>query len=124
MNKFAFFLSQLKNGCIQKASILEVKYSIQWVPLLNILYQEGYIQTYKILDNKIYIYLRYYNGKNSIRILKNFYKSSQMLFIKARHMWLFNRYNGILVLSTIHGVKTHEYCLKHNIGGKILFFVG
>lgn len=124
MKKLSQLLSKINNGCISKATIVEVKFSKYWLKPLGILYKEGFIQNYIIKNHKIYIYLRYFQGKNCIRLLKNFSKPSHFIYIKKKHLWLFNRYNGTLVLSTIKGIKTHEECLRSNLGGKMLFFVG
>jgi len=124
MKKLTQLLSKIKLGCLTKASIIEISYSKVWLKPLIILYNEGYIQNYIVKNNKIYIYLRYYQGINCIRVLKNFSKPSHFFYIKKKHLWLFHRYNGLLILSTIQGLKTHEECLQKNLGGKVLFFIG
>lgn len=124
MKKLTQLLSKIKMGCLTRATIIELPYSKLWLKPLTILYKEGFIQNYIVKNNSIYIYLRYYQGKNSIRLLKNFSKPSHFFYIKKKHLWLFNRYNGLLILSTIQGLKTHEECLKKNLGGKVLFFIG
>jgi|SRR5690554_247461 len=124
MKNLSHFLNKIKIGCAKNATIIEITFNKTCPKLLRILYNEGFIQNYIISNNKIYIYLRYYQNKNSIRYLKNFSKLSNILYIKKKNLWLFQRYNGILVLSTIKGLKTHEECLKQNLGGKVLFFIG
>jgi len=124
MRNLSQFLNKIKIGCLKKATIIEVNFSKKWPKILRILYNEGFIQNYIISNNKIYIYLRYYQNKNSIRYLKNFLKTSNSMYIKKKHLWLFQRYNGVLILSTIQGYKTHEECLRQNLGGKVLFFIG
>lgn len=124
MKNLSQFLNKIKIGCLNKATIIEINFNKNWPKILRILYKEGFIQNYIITKTKIYIYLRYYQGKNSIRYLKNFAKVSNILYIKKKNLWLFQRYNGILVLSTIKGLKTHEECLRQNLGGKVLFFIG
>jgi Ribosomal protein S8 len=124
MKNLSHFLNKIKIGCLKKATIIEVNFNKKWPELLKILYNEGFIQNYLIKDNKIYIYLRYYQNKNSIRYLKNFLKTSNTLYIKKKNLWLFQRYNGTLILSTVKGYKTHEECLRQNLGGKVLFFIG
>lgn len=124
MRNLSHFLNKIKIGCLKKATIIEVNFSKKWPKLLRILYNEGFVQNYIILNGKIYIYLRYYQNKNSIRYLKNFLKTSNSIYIKKKNLWLFQRYNGVLILSTIKGYKTHEECLRQNLGGKVLFFIG
>lgn len=124
MKKLTQLLSKIKLGCLTQAAIIEISFSKLWIGPLSILYKEGFIQNYVVKNKKIYIYLRYYQGSNCIRFLKNFSKPSHFFYIKKKHLWLFNRYNGILILSTIKGLKTHEECLKNNLGGKVLFFIG
>lgn len=123
MKKLSQLLSKIKIGCSTQSSIIELTYVKLWLKPLSILYKEGYIQNYVVKNNKIYIYLRYYHGKNCIRLIKNFSKPSHFFYIKKKHLWLFNRYNGLLILSTTEGLKTHEECLQQNLGGKVLFFI-
>lgn len=123
MRNLSHFLNKIKIGCSKKATVIEVNFNKNWPALLRILYNEGFIQNYIVLNNKIYIYLRYYQNKNSIRYIKNFLKTSNTLYIKKKNLWLFQRYNGVLVLSTIKGYKTHNECLQQNLGGKVLFFI-
>lgn len=123
MKKLSFLVSKLYTGCLRKASLVKVPYTKSWLEILDILYKEGFIQNYIIADNKIYIYFRYLNGKNSIRMLKNLIKPSHMIYTKYKNLWLFRRSSGILILSTIHGIRTHEECLKEKLGGKLLLFV-
>lgn len=124
MKNLAHFLNRIKIGCLKKATIMEINFNKKWPELLKILYNEGFIQNYIVINNKIYIYLRYYQNKNSIRYIKNFAKTSKTLYIRKKSLWLFQRYNGVLILSTVRGYKTHEECLKQNLGGKVLFFIG
>jgi len=124
MKKISSLLSKINMGCIAKSHIIEITFSKLWLRPLALLYKEGFIQNYYIKKNKIYIYLRYFQGKNCIRLIKNFVKPSQFIYVRNHNLWLFNRYNGLLVLSTIKGLKTHEECMKEKLGGKAIFFVG
>ena len=72
MKNLSHFLNKIKIGCLKGATIIEVNFNKKWPELLKILYNEGFIQNYIVANNKIYIYLRYYQNKNSIRYLKNF----------------------------------------------------
>lgn len=123
MKTLSRLISKIKNGCLRKAKIIAVRYKKEWIRPLSILYREGYIQNFTVQDGKIHIYLRFYNGKNCIRVIKNLIKPSFVIYLKKKHLWLFNRYGGILILSTIKGLKTHEECLREQLGGQALLFL-
>lgn len=116
------FLSSLKLASSHKFTLIEVPYNKNWKHILQILYKEGHIQNYFIKNNSVIIYLRYYNKTNCIRSIHSFLNFSN-LFIKKKNLWLFERQQGTLFLSTIEGIKTHTYCLQKNLGGKLLFFI-
>src|SRR3546814_13428478 len=80
MRNLSQFLNKIKIGCLKNATIIEVNFSKKWPKLLRILYNEGFIQNYIIVNGKIYIYLRYYQNKNIIFYLKNFFKISNSIY--------------------------------------------
>jgi len=124
MKKLHKLLSVLKNGCLLNATHVEIKKIRYCIPILKLLYTEGYIQNFIVHKKTIVIFFRYYRGTNCIRMLKNFVKPSRFVYIKKHQLWLFSRYNGTLFLSTTRGIITHFDSLRYNLGGKILFFVG
>jgi small subunit ribosomal protein S8 len=124
MRKLPDLIARLKVGYQKGASSMCLPYNKTWVLLLRLLYQEGYIQNYKVIENtKIYVFFRYYQGKACARTIKNLYKPSKPIYLSYNDLWKFSRNSGILFVSTSAGILSHETCLKHKLGGRILFYI-
>ena len=92
--------------------------------VLECLYQEGFIQSYKHIFNldKILIVLRYYQNKPTFLNLKLLGSFLTLKTIKYSDLaFLFNK-KFVLFLSTNKGYLTGLSCKKQHIGGKALFF--
>lgn len=123
MKKLPKLVSKLKQGKISQALSIKIKYAKDFIKILEQLYKEGFIQNYIVQNKFIIIYFRYYQGKNSIRTLKLLSKPSKTIYLRKKHLWLFNRSNGLLLLSTSQGLYSHDRCLELGLGGKVLIFV-
>lgn len=125
MKKLPKLLSTIRSGNISQLKVLTVTYYKPWLPVLKLLYEQGFIQNYyaSILKNKIYIFFRYFENKSVIKSLRIFSKSSRPLYIKNKNIWRFSKNSGSLVISTKFGILSHEDCLKLGVGGKLLFFI-
>jgi ribosomal protein S8 len=117
-------LYKLRNGYKKNLSVIKSSYYKTWKSALYFLYEEGFIQNFQKANNgKVYIYLRYHQGKSSIRNIKNFVKSSRPIYIKYKELWQFSRQGGLLLISTSKGILSHEECIRQKLGGKLLFYV-
>jgi ribosomal protein S8 len=125
MKKLPTLLAKIKVGIFSRLKVLRIKYSKPWVEVLNLLYNQGYIQNYyvSLSENKFYVFFRYFEGRCTIQTLQVLSRSSQPLYIKKKELWKFSRNSGSLVISTKQGLLTHEDCLKLGLGGKLLFYV-
>lgn len=123
MKKLPKLVSKLKQGKLSQALSIKIKYAKDYIKILEQLYKEGFIQNYIVQKNFIIIYFRYYQGKNCIRVLKLFSKPSKTIYLRKKHLWLFNRSNGVLLLTTNKGLYSHEKCMELGLGGKVLIFV-
>lgn len=126
MNPYAIkLLSSLKNISLKNQDQVKVRYSSNGLNIVNLLYNEGLIQSYKIVSMNeylmIFIKIKIFDGSNvlkNIRIISNpslkvYFKVKEIASIKTRHT--------IFVFSTVRGLMTHTQCKKYNLGGKLLF---
>jgi len=115
-------LLTLKNCSVAKLNVFFFQFSSKNIKLLELLYKEGYIQSFMILkDNKnILITLRYFNNKPTFQYLKIFSpKNFKILSFLELSRLINKRYT--LFLSTKYGFSV-IYSIKHNgIGGQPLF---
>lgn len=123
--KLINLLINLKNNSLQKKEFLIFDYSVLCFKIIEILYKEGYIQSYKILKinekNKIFINLRYYYNKPILKNLKLVSTSSKPKFLKLNSLIKLSDKKILFVISTNKGILTLKDCKKKKIGGKILF---
>lgn len=120
-----YFLLKLKNAAIYKKEIVMVDFKQDYIPIINLLYKEGYIQSYSIIkDNKltIKIYLRYLYNIFALNSLKLLSKQSCMKTITYKQL-SYNIYDirKTFFISTNKGLKTHTDCKINQIGGSLFF---
>lgn len=85
--------------------------------LLSTLWVENLIWGYKLLNNSVKVYFRFYNNKSIVKILRFYKKHTKLVQLKK----YINYYpQSIFLLKTIRGIKSHNYCIKHNLGGLLL----
>jgi|SRR6476619_5575988 len=123
MKRLSELLYRLRNSSSQNALHIQGSLSLYWLPILELLYKEGYIQNYRVDNLKVFIFLRYYRNLPALQGIKIFDKPSTSFYLQNNNLWKFSRSKGLLVLSTTKGVKSHKECLKLGLGGRVLFFV-
>lgn len=120
-NNIIKFLLKLKNASLVRKEKIVVNNQKAILPLLNILYREGYIQSFFLQDKEIVILLRYNYNKNIFKNLKIFSKISQLVYLSYSDICRVYNNNIILVFSTNKGYLTNMQCKKYKIGGQLLF---
>jgi len=120
-----FFLLKLKNAAIYKKEIVIVDFKQDYIPILKLLYTEGYIQSYSMIkENKIYIkiYLRYLYNTFALNNLKLLSKQSCIKTITYKQLSS-NVYDirKTFFISTNKGLKTHTDCKMNQLGGSLFF---
>jgi small subunit ribosomal protein S8 len=123
-------LIKLKNASILKKESVIVDYSSSILPLIKILYNEGFIQSFKIVTFKnifgknsrhINIILRFLYNKSVLKKIKIFSKPSHIKYINYFDICKVNDRNLTFFISTTSGILTSFECKKKKIGGKLLF---
>jgi len=98
--------------------------------LISLLASEGYVRSYKIINNKnILIYLANKNYKllnNIINTIKIISKPSRKIYKPYKNLAKFNQYknlNNLMILSTNLGFLSKEKALELKQGGQLLFTI-
>ena len=123
-------LSNLMSA-IKNAEMVRKKYVVIYpasklaVNVLKVMQQYGYVGDIEIIEdgrgNKIKVeLLGRINKCRAIRPRFPVKKDEILEFVKR---YLPARDVGIVIISTSKGIKTHEECLKENIGGVLLAYV-
>jgi ribosomal protein S8 len=123
MNKIIIsFLINLKNNSLSKNEFTSFKYSKDIHKITILLYEEGYIQSYKILNtNKIFIQLRYYFNLPIINKFKVLSSPSYSNILTKKKLHSINTKRHTLFISTNKGLMTLQQAKEFKIGGLLLF---
>jgi len=120
-NNLIKLLINIKNSSfINKESII-IDYDSNALKILEILYNEGIIQSFKVHTNKIFVFLRYVNNRGLLHYFKIISKISNIVYLKYSDVCQLSNKRFILVLSTNKGFLTGGECKKYKLGGKLLF---
>ena len=119
-------VASIKNGLLVKKSFVKTPYKKITEMLLNVLWSEGFILGYKILDTspkRLKIFLKYKKGKPVINSLKSLSKPSLRIYYSVKQLWKFDFNQGFLLLSTSKGFLSISECKKFNVGGEPFFIL-
>lgn len=117
------FLISIKNASKVKKECFETNYNIKFINILNLLYKEGFIQSYyhNILTKKLHIFLRFPFEKNMFENLKIISLPSKKVYLNFKKICKLSTKLKLFVISTGKGFKTSIECKKLQIGGELYF---
>lgn len=118
-------LTNIKNGQLSKKSTIVQKKKNICEAMLKVLWNEGFISGYQVLDkNTIQIFLKYTNsGEPVINSLQFISKPSRRLYYSLKQLWKLDSSKTFIILSTNKGLLTIEQCKKKNLGGEPLLII-
>ena len=125
----ADFLTRIRNATMAGHRVVEIPASNLKKEMTKILYDQGYILSYKIIENKVQdvikIALKYdKNSKESvIRNLKRVSTPGLRQYRGANEMPRVLNGLGIAIVSTSKGVMTNKKARQENVGGEVLCYV-
>ncbi|MCK5637196.1 MAG: 30S ribosomal protein S8 [Flavobacteriaceae bacterium] len=125
----ADFLTRIRNAASAKHRVVEIPASNLKKEMTKILFDQGYILSYKFIENKV---------QDSIKIALKYDKDSRQPIIKkieristpglrkylgANEMPRVLNGLGIAIISTSKGVMTNKKARQENVGGEVLCYV-
>ncbi|XME00313.1 MAG: 30S ribosomal protein S8 [Candidatus Karelsulcia muelleri] len=123
-------LTRIRNGYLSNNMIVEMQYSKIKKDIINILYNQGLISSYKIeIRNKdkfvIKVAIKYnkYTGTSVIKCIKRISKPSLRQYCKYKKIPRVINGLGIAILSTSKGIMTDKIARKKKLGGEIICFI-
>ncbi len=126
----ADYLTHIRNALIAGHKIVEIPASNLKRDITKILYEQGYILSYKLEDEGhvqglIKIALKYHpkTKEPAIRSLQRVSKPGLRKYVGTDEVPRVLNGLGIAVLSTSRGVVTDKDARKLNIGGEVLCYV-
>ncbi len=120
-------LTRIRNAVIAEYRHVEIPSSYIKKEITKVLFEEGYIGNYKIIDDdkqgKILITLKYINNESPIHEIKRISKPSRRVYVNYKDIPLVIRGFGVAVLSTSKGVLSDSEAREKHVGGELLLEV-
>ncbi len=125
----ADFLTRIRNATMAGHRVVEIPASNLKKEMTKILFDQGYILSYKIIENKVQdvikIALKYdKNSKESvIKKLERVSTPGLRQYRGANEMPRVLNGLGLAIVSTSKGVMTNKKARQENVGGEVLCYV-
>ena len=120
------FITAIKNGSIAKKRFVTHSNTKLNSKVASILWNEGYINGYKILEksNELKLFLKYdKNCVPSIANVKSLSKPGRREYLSYKTLCNISYETGLLIISTSKGVLTLADCKKQKLGGEPLIII-
>jgi len=125
----ADFLTRVRNATKAGHKVVEVPASGLKKDITRILYEKGYILSYKFIDDGVQGIIKIalkYNPKSKLPAIKSIQRISRPGLRKYAGVDELPRVLnglGIAILSTSKGLMTEKEAVKENVGGEVLCYV-
>ena len=124
----ADMLTRIRNANSAKHDIVDIPASNMKKAIAQILLDEGYIASYKVIEDDkqgvIRVTLKYGENKSQIITgLRRVSKPGLRIYSNVEDMPKVMKGLGIAIVSTSKGIMTDKEARKQNVGGEVLAFV-
>ena len=125
----ADMLTRIRNANTAKHDTVDVPASKMKNAIAEILYKEGFIQKYELVEDgnfkNIRITLKYGKDKNEkiITGLKRISKPGLRVYAKVENLPSVLNGLGIAIISTSNGMMTDKEARKNHLGGEVIAYV-
>lgn len=125
----ADFLTRVRNASLARKRVVAIPSSKMKVELTKILYDKGYILSYKVVESKPYniikIALKYHPESETpaIKVIQRVSRPGLRKYVKATELPRVLNGLGIAVISTSQGLITDKEAKTLNIGGEVVCYV-
>ena len=125
----ADFLTRIRNAASAKHRVVEIPASNLKKEMTKILFDQGYILSYKFIENKVQdiikIALKYDKDSKQpvIKKLERISTPGLRQYAGANEMPRVLNGLGIAIISTSIGVMTNKKARQENVGGEVLCYV-
>jgi small subunit ribosomal protein S8 len=120
----ADYLTRIRNAISARHEKVDIPASRVKLDITKILKEEGFIQNYKLQEDKkqgtIRIYLKYSDGNCVITGMKQVSKPGRRMYSKKTAMPRVIGGLGISIVSTSRGIMTGDQSVKAGVGGELL----
>lgn len=121
MNKIiTFLLSTIKNGSAQYKKNITIPYSKNSLNLCDLLYKNGYITSFRHLNNKIDVSLKYLEKTPNIIKITLYSKPGRRLYLSCDQLLEKYSLQDFVIVSTKYGFLTIIDAYQMRVGGQII----
>ncbi|MFA5311395.1 MAG: 30S ribosomal protein S8 [Candidatus Omnitrophota bacterium] len=117
----------IRNAVMIKKDIVDVPVSNTIKAILAILKDEGYIENFKIIEDKKQgigrVYLKYTAAKSAIRNIKRISRPGLRSYVKHKKVPVVLRGKGLALISTSKGIMTDKAAREQGLGGEVIGYV-
>ncbi|MFH1269596.1 MAG: 30S ribosomal protein S8 [Candidatus Omnitrophota bacterium] len=119
--------TMIRNAIMAKKENLDVPASKQIKSILEILKKEGYIDNFKLIDEKqpsyLRVYLKYVLGKSAIISIKRVSRPGLRVYVNHGKIPYVLRGRGLAIISTPKGIITGREAKKLGLGGEVIGYI-
>ena len=125
----ADFLTRIRNAIITGHKVVEIPASNLKKDITKILYDKGYILSYKFIDDKVQGTIKIalkYHPKSKVSAIKSIERASRpglRKYTRADKLPRVLNGLGVAIISTSQGVMTEKEARKLQIGGEVLCYI-
>ena len=126
MTKYEFnMFINIKNSQKSKKSNIKISRKGLCETFLKLLWDEGFIVGYKIIDNKkLKVFLKYCKiGNPAINSIEFVSKPGHKIYFSTQQIWKLNSTKTFIIFSTNRGLMSLNNCKKNKIGGELLIIL-
>ena len=129
MDPIADLLTRIRNANMRQHKKVAIPYSKIKHEILKIFLDEGYIESFKIKDEKgsvkkdLIISLKYHHGERVIKGLKRISKPGLKVYTKSDKIPQVINGLGVAIISTSKGLLTDTQARDQKIGGEVMLFI-
>jgi len=117
----------MRNAIMTKKDSVDLPASNTIKAILEILKSEGYVDNFKLMEDKkqgqVRVYLKYLAGKSAIRNIKRASRPGLRLYVTHKKVPVVLRGRGLAILSTSKGIMTDKAARENNLGGEIIGYI-
>ena len=116
-------LSAIKNAHARNKEELSINSSKKLISILQVLNEEGYIQSYEVSEGIkpiVTIKLKYYEGKPVIKELKRVSRPGLREYVNHKNIPQVKGGLGVAIISTSKGLLTDAKAREAGLGGEVI----
>ncbi len=117
----------IRNATMIKKDSVDVPASNTIKAILEILKAEGYVDNFKLIEDKkqgqVRVYLKYVAGKSAIRNIKRVSRPGLRLYVKHKKVPVVFRGRGLEIVSTSKGIMTDKGARENSLGGEVIGYI-